>query len=104
MRSARGHSGLGVTALAANGDRVIVGSRAFLLQEKVSVAIADARTSALEGTETAFMAAAMEQAVGELRNQERAMKARAVRFSGSFIVVPLAIQLGPDLPKSVRKE
>jgi Cu+-exporting ATPase len=48
VRSALGHSGLGVTALAANGDRVIVGSRAFLLQEKVSVAIADARTSALE--------------------------------------------------------
>ncbi|MBX3225629.1 MAG: cation-translocating P-type ATPase, partial [Labilithrix sp.] len=48
MRSALGHSGLGVTALAANGDRVIVGSRAFLLQERVSVAIADARTSELE--------------------------------------------------------
>lgn len=48
MRSAVGHSGLGVTALSANGDRVIVGSRAFLLQEKVSVAIADARTSELE--------------------------------------------------------
>ncbi len=48
VRSALGHSGLGVTALAANGDRVIVGSRSFLLQEKVSVAIADARTSELE--------------------------------------------------------
>jgi P-type Cu+ transporter len=48
VRSALGHSGLGVTALAPNGDRVIVGSRAFLLQEKVSVAIADKRTSALE--------------------------------------------------------
>ena len=48
VRSALGHSGLGVTALAANGDRVIVGSRAFLLQERVSVAIADTRTSQLE--------------------------------------------------------
>jgi cation transport ATPase len=48
VRSALGHSGLGVTALSPNGDRVIVGSRAFLLQEKVSVAIADARTSELE--------------------------------------------------------
>lgn len=48
VRSALGHSGLGVTALAANGDRVIVGSRAFLLHEKVSVAIADTRTSELE--------------------------------------------------------
>jgi cation transport ATPase len=48
VRSALGHSGLGVTALAESGDRVIVGSRAFLLQEKVSVAIADTRTSELE--------------------------------------------------------
>lgn len=48
VRSAIGHSGLGVTALAANGERVIVGSRAFLLKEKVSVAIAEARASELE--------------------------------------------------------
>ena len=48
VRSALVHSGLGVTALAPNGDKVIVGSRAFLLQEKVSVAIADARVTELE--------------------------------------------------------
>lgn len=48
VRSALVHSGLGVTALAPSGDKVIVGSRAFLLQEKVSVAIADARVSELE--------------------------------------------------------
>lgn len=48
VRSALVHSGLGVTALAPNGDKVIVGSRAFLLREKVSVAIADARVSELE--------------------------------------------------------
>jgi cation transport ATPase len=48
VRSALVHSGLGVTALAPSGDKVIVGSRAFLLKEKVSVAIADARASELE--------------------------------------------------------
>ena len=48
VRSALVHSGLGVTALAPNGDKVIVGSRAFLLQERVSVAIADARATELE--------------------------------------------------------
>jgi cation transport ATPase len=48
VRSALKHSGLGVTALAPNGDKVIVGSRAFLLHEKVSVANADARVNALE--------------------------------------------------------
>ena len=48
VRSALVHSGLGVTALAPNGDKVIVGSRAFLLNERVSVAIADARATELE--------------------------------------------------------
>jgi P-type E1-E2 ATPase len=48
VRSALVHSGLGVTALVSNGDKVIVGSRAFLLKEKVSIAIADARASELE--------------------------------------------------------
>jgi len=48
VRSALVHVGLGVTALAPNGDKVIVGGRAFLLQEKVSVAIADTRVSELE--------------------------------------------------------
>jgi len=48
VRSATVHAGLGVTALASSGDRLIVGSRALLLQEKVSVAVADARASELE--------------------------------------------------------
>jgi len=48
LRSALVHAGLGITALSSTGDKVIVGSRAFVLQEKVSVAIADARTSELE--------------------------------------------------------
>jgi P-type Cu+ transporter len=48
VRNATAHAGLGVTALAPNGERLVVGSRALLLQEKVSVAVADARVSALE--------------------------------------------------------
>ncbi|MCL2723578.1 MAG: HAD-IC family P-type ATPase [Polyangiaceae bacterium] len=48
VRSALVYVGLGVTALVPNGDKVIVGSRALLLKEKVSVAIADARVSELE--------------------------------------------------------
>jgi cation transport ATPase len=48
VRSALKHSGLGVTALVSNGDKVVVGSRAFLLHERVSTAIADARVNALE--------------------------------------------------------
>lgn len=48
VRSALVHAGLGVTALTPSGDKLIVGSRAFLLQERVSVAIADARVTELE--------------------------------------------------------
>ena len=48
VRSATVHSGLGVTALSSNGERLVVGSRALLLQEKVSVAVAEARASELE--------------------------------------------------------
>jgi cation transport ATPase len=49
VRHATYHPGLGVTALTAKGDPVVVGSRALLLREKVSIAIADARVSELEG-------------------------------------------------------
>jgi cation transport ATPase len=48
VRNAAVHAGLGVTALASTGERLVVGSRALLLQEKVSIAVADARVSELE--------------------------------------------------------
>jgi cation transport ATPase len=48
VRNATEHAGLGVTALSASGERLVVGSRALLLQERVSVALADARVSELE--------------------------------------------------------
>lgn len=48
VRSATIHAGLGITALVSSGDRLVVGSRALLLQEQVSVAIAEARASELE--------------------------------------------------------
>jgi len=49
MRSPLVRPGLGVTALTASGETVVVGSRSFLLHEKVSVGMADARINALEG-------------------------------------------------------
>jgi P-type Cu+ transporter len=48
VRSAVVHAGLGVTALAATGERLVVGSRALLLRERISVAIADRRITELE--------------------------------------------------------
>jgi Cu+-exporting ATPase len=48
VRNATVHAGLGVTALSEAGERLVVGSRALLMQEKISVAVADARVSELE--------------------------------------------------------
>ncbi len=71
VRSAFVHAGLGVTALAPNGDKVIVGSRAFLLQEKVSVAIADARVTELEAQgRSVLLVAAGDRLVGLLALQD----------------------------------
>ena len=48
IRSPQVHAGLGVTAIASNGQPLVVGSRALALQERVSVAIAERRITELE--------------------------------------------------------
>jgi len=47
-RSHQAEPGLGVTAVASNGQRLLVGSRALMLKERISVAAAEARISDLE--------------------------------------------------------
>jgi Cu+-exporting ATPase len=71
VRSATLHAGLGVSALAASGERLLVGSRAFLLQEHVSVAVADTRVSELEalGRSVLFLALG-ERVVGLIALQD----------------------------------
>lgn len=68
-----GYLFLGLTAIVG----ALCGLLAFAIVKFFAAARQAARSGSLEGTETAFMAAAMEQAVGRLRDQERAMKARA---------------------------
>jgi cation transport ATPase len=71
VRSAIVHEGLGVTALAPNGDKVIVGSRGLLLKEKVSVAIFDARVSELEAEGRNVMLVALgDRSIGLLALQD----------------------------------
>jgi Cu+-exporting ATPase len=48
VRNATVHAGLGVTALASTGERLVVGGRAIMLEEKIGGAMADARVSELE--------------------------------------------------------
>lgn len=50
VRNPRSEPGLGVTALAADGRTLVVGSRALMLRERVSVARAEARITELEAT------------------------------------------------------
>ncbi|MEI7892700.1 MAG: HAD family hydrolase [Myxococcales bacterium] len=48
MRSALPLAGLGVSALTATGERLVVGSRSLLLLERIGVGVADARVTELE--------------------------------------------------------
>ena len=48
VRNATVHAGLGVTASASTGERLVVGGRAIMLEEKIGVAVTDARASELE--------------------------------------------------------
>jgi two-component system sensor histidine kinase HydH len=81
------HSGylfLGLTAIIG----VLSGVLAFTVVKFFAAAHAAARGGRQGGGEAVFMAAAMEQAVATLREQERAMKARAEaseRLSGEII-------------------
>jgi Cu+-exporting ATPase len=48
VRNATVHAGLGITALASSGERLVVGGRAIMLAEKIGVAVADGRVTELE--------------------------------------------------------
>ena len=71
--SQSGYLFLGLTAIVA----VLAAVLAFAVLKLFAAARADTRDGRTEGTETAFMAAAMEDALTTLRSKERAMKARA---------------------------
>ena len=64
---------LGLTAIVA----ALAGILAFAVAKLFAAARATAKDLRKDGMETAFMAAAMEEAMRRLREQERAMKARA---------------------------
>ena len=68
-----GYLFLGLTGIVAALAAIL----AFAVMRFFEAGRAAARGARMEGTETAFMAAAVEEAVGKLRSQERAMKARA---------------------------
>ena len=48
VRNATTHAGLGITAVTSSGERLVVGGRAIMLEEKIGVAVTDSRASELE--------------------------------------------------------
>lgn len=48
VRNATVHDGLGVTALASTGERLVVGGRGIMLEQKIGIAATDTRASELE--------------------------------------------------------
>lgn len=71
VRSPRALSGLGVTAVAANGKPLVVGSRALMLQQRISVARAEERITELEATgRTVLLVALGNHLVGILGFQD----------------------------------
>jgi Cu+-exporting ATPase len=48
VRNATAHAGLGVTAVASTGERLVVGGRALMQKEKIGVAVTDAQVSQLQ--------------------------------------------------------
>ena len=69
----KGYLFLGLTAIVA----ALAGILAFAIMRLISAARTAAKGGSREGVETAFMAAAMEEAVQKLRTQERVMQLRA---------------------------
>ena len=68
-----GYLFLGLTAIVA----ALAGVLAFAVAKFIAAARAATKDTRKEGAETAFMAAALEDSLHRLRDQERAMKARA---------------------------
>src|SRR5215218_4926919 len=79
-----GHLFLGLTAIVG----ILAAVLAFAVLRLFAAARASVRGSKIDGSETAFVTAAMEDALTTLRSNERAMKARAEaseRLSGEIV-------------------
>jgi cation transport ATPase len=71
VRNATVHAGLGVTALASSGERLVVGGRGIMLEEKIGVAVADARVTELEAQGRSVLLVALgERLVGLIALQD----------------------------------
>ncbi|MDP9001086.1 MAG: HAD family hydrolase [Myxococcota bacterium] len=71
VRNATSHDGLGVTALASTGERLVVGGRAIMLEEKIGVATTDAHISELEAQgRSVLLVALCDRLVGVIALQD----------------------------------
>jgi cation transport ATPase len=71
VRNATAHAGLGVTALTSTGERLVVGGRAIMLEEKIGVAVADTRVTELEAQgRSVLLVAVADRLVGLIALQD----------------------------------
>jgi Cu+-exporting ATPase len=77
VRNANSHSGLGVSAIASSGERLVVGGRAIMLAEKIGGAVAEAHVSELEAQGRSVLLVALgERLIGLIALQD-GMRPRA---------------------------
>jgi Cu+-exporting ATPase len=71
MRNATGYAGLGITAVAPSGERLVVGGRAIMLEQKIGVAMIEARVSELEAQGRSILLVALgDRLVGMIALQD----------------------------------
>ncbi len=71
VRNATAHSGLGIAGVASNGERLVVGGRGLMLEQKIGVAVTDARVSELEAQGRSVLLVALgDRLVGILALQD----------------------------------
>jgi Cu+-exporting ATPase len=71
VRNATAHTGLGVTASASTGEKLVVGGRAIMLAEKIGVAVVESRVTELEGQgRSVLLVALADRIVGVIALQD----------------------------------
>jgi cation transport ATPase len=71
VRNATAHAGLGVTASASTGEKLVVGGRAMMLAEKIGVAVVESRITEMEAQgRSVLLVALADRIVGMIALQD----------------------------------
>ena len=71
VRNATGYDGLGITGVAPSGERLVVGGRAIMLEEKIGIAMIEARVAEFEAKgRSVLLVALADRLVGMIALQD----------------------------------